>query len=250
MERHCKKAINNDFYDTLGAGWYSENNHPIALLRAENAVRIPWVAKNLAPKSECLDIGCGGGLLTNALAKLGHTVTGIDLSEKSLEIARSRDETSSVRYLAASAYSLPFPDHSFDSVSAMDLLEHVENPRLVIKEASRVLKPKGIFFFHTFNRNLLSYLLIIKGVEWFVPNAPKNMHVYPLFIKPKELEEMCENSRLCISSIHGFRPIFSSALFKMAFLRRVPSDLSFRFCRSLKTGYCGYARKRGSLSLF
>lgn len=249
MERHSKKAINNDFYDELGDGWYSEINHPIALLRAENAVRIPWVAKNLSPQSSLLDIGCGGGILTNAIAKLGHKVTGIDVSEKSLEIARQSDETRSVHYAAATAYSLPFSDNTFDAVSAMDLLEHVESPHLVIAEASRVLKPKGLFFFHTFNRNLLSYLLIIKGVDWFVPNAPKNMHVYPLFIKPKELEEMCETYRLRIASLHGFRPVFSTALFKMAFQKRVPPDLSFRFCRSLKTGYCGYARKRGSLSL-
>ncbi len=247
MERHSK--INNDFYDELGIDWYSGENHPIALLRAENSVRIPWIAKNLPPASILLDIGCGGGLLTNALAKLGHTVTGIDISEKSLEVARAQDKTATVRYLTANAYSLPFPDNSFDAISAMDLLEHVESPHLVIAEAARVLKPKGLFFFHTFNRNLLSYLLIIKGVDWFVPNAPKNMHVYPLFIKPKELEEMCETYRLRISALHGFRPVFSPSLFKMALRKQIPADLSFRFCRSLKTGYCGYARKRGSLSL-
>lgn len=249
MERHGKKTVNNSFYDELGEGWYEGDNHPIALLRAENAVRIPWVAKNLAPGSALLDIGCGAGILANALAKEGHSVTGIDVSEKSLEIGRRRDETGTVSYLPASAAALPFPDNTFDAVSAMDLLEHVENPQLVIREASRVLKPRGLFFFHTFNRNLLSYLLIIKGVDWFVPNAPKNMHVYPLFIKPKELEEMCESSRMRISALHGFRPSFTLPLFKMLLQKRIPQDLTFRFCRSLKTGYCGYARKRGSLSV-
>jgi len=250
MERNAKKTVNNRFYDELGEGWYSDDNHPVALLRRENAIRIPWIAKTLSPASALLDIGCGAGFLTNALPKEGHTVTGIDLSEPSLAIAKSRDETQSVRYLTAQATSLPFPDATFDAVCAMDLLEHVEEPQLVIQEASRVLKPRGLFFFHTFNRNLLSYLLIIKGVDWFVPNAPKNMHVYPLFIKPKELAEMCETHRLRLAALHGFRPCFSRPLWKMLLQRRIPSDLSFRFCRSLQTGYCGYARKRGSLSLF
>lgn len=248
MERHGNQTINNGFYDELGEAWYTRGDHPIALLRAENAIRIPWIAKNLSPASSLLDIGCGAGILTNALAEEGHSVTGIDVSEKSLDIAKSRDKTGAVCYLKASGYSLPFPDCSFDAVSAMDLLEHVETPHLVIAEASRVLKPKGLFFFHTFNRNLLSYLLIIKGVDWFVPNAPRNMHVYPLFIKPREMEAMCEAYRLRISALHGFRPLFSSSL-KLALRKQIPEDFSFRFCRSLKTGYCGYARKRGSLSL-
>lgn len=246
MERQTRsQTINNDFYDELAEGWYTATNHPIALLRAENAVRVPWIINQIGSHKTVLDIGCGAGILTNALAKEGHTVFGIDLSAKSLEIAEQYDQTKKVTYQVANAYSLPYPDKSFDVVCAMDVLEHVEEPRLLISEASRVLVPGGLFFFHTFNRNPLSYLLIIKGVDWCVPNAPKNMHVYPLFIKPQELAEFCEEQDLQILQLHGFRPqIFSRAFLKMVFTRKVPNNFSFCFSKSLATGYCGCSQKR------
>jgi 2-polyprenyl-6-hydroxyphenyl methylase/3-demethylubiquinone-9 3-methyltransferase len=249
MEKRSQKDINNAFYDTLGEEWYTATDHPIALLRAENAVRIPWILKNIGSKKTVLDIGCGAGLLTNALAKEGHTVFGIDLSLKSLETAQKHDTTKSVSYKLANAYSLPYPDQTFDVVCAMDVLEHVDQPEKLIQEASRVLKPNGLFFFHTFNRNFLSYLLIIKGVDWFVPNTPQNMHVYPLFIKPKELEKMCQKEKLHIQKFLGFRPqIFSWATLKMLFTRKISSDFGFCFSKNLSTGYCGYAKKNRLLA--
>lgn len=241
MER---KTINNDFYDELGDSWYTASDHPIALLRAENAVRIPWIISEIGQNRTVLDIGCGAGLLTNALAAAGHTVHGIDLSASSLEIAKQKDATQQVSYQVANAYSLPYPDKTFDVVCAMDVLEHVEEPLRLIAEAGRVLKPNGLFFFHTFNRNWLSYLLIIKGVEWCVPNAPQNMHVYPLFIKPDELRALCRQQHLHIQTLHGFRPqIFSLPFFKMIFTRKVPEDFTFCFSKNLHTGYCGWAKK-------
>lgn len=245
MERQAgTQTINNDFYEELAEGWYTASDHPIALLRAENAVRVPWIIEQIGKNKTVLDIGCGAGILTNALAQAGHRVHGIDLSPKSLEVAAKHDVTGSVAYQVANAYCLPYEDQTFNVVCAMDVLEHVEEPALLISEASRVLKPGGLFFFHTFNRNFLSYMLIIKGVEWCVPNAPKNMHVYPLFIKPDELREMFEKKNLVIEKIHGFRPkIFTRAFVQMLFSRKVPKDFGFCFSKSLQTGYCGYAKK-------
>jgi len=147
-------------------------------------------------------------------------------------------------YLKANAYDLPFQEASFDVVCAMDILEHVENPNQLIQEAGRVLKKDGLFFFHTFNRNPLSYLMIIKGVDWCVQNAPKNMHVYPLFIKPKELGALCKKHHLEVESMIGLRPCLNKAFFHMLFTRKVPSDFSFCFSKSLSTGYCGFANKK------
>lgn len=244
MEREAS-PINNDFYEELEEHWYTAFDHPVALLRAENAVRIPWIREEIAAHlpSKVLDIGCGAGLLTNALASAGHQVTGIDLSPASLEIAKKHDTTRQVDYQIANAYSLPFPDNHFDTVCAMDVLEHVEDPGLLIAEASRVLKPNGLFFFHTFNRNPLSYLFIIKGVEWFVHNTPKNMHVYPLFIKPDELNELCQIYSLKITQWRGLKPLFNRPFFQMLFTRKVPKNFSFHFTKSLLTGYCGIAKK-------
>jgi 2-polyprenyl-6-hydroxyphenyl methylase/3-demethylubiquinone-9 3-methyltransferase len=245
MEKQTSnQTINNDFYEELAERWYTASDHPIALLRAENAVRVPWILSEIGENKTVLDIGCGAGILANALSKEGHTVYGIDLSPSSLSVAKNHDATKRVSYEVANAYALPYADQMFDVVCAMDVLEHVEEPSLLVSEASRVLKPGGLFFFHTFNRNFLSYMLIIKGVEWCVPNAPKNMHVYPLFIKPVELKEICETKDLEVVNLRGFSPqILSIPFWKMLFKRKVPDDFTFRFSKSLATGYCGIAKK-------
>lgn len=240
--------INNDFYEELEEKWLEAHDHPVALLRAENALRLPWMQEEIAKRfqrpCEILDVGCGAGLLTNYLAKQGHQVHGIDLSRSSLRIASQTDTTHSVHYKVANAYSLPFPGASFDVVCAMDVLEHVEKPEAVIAECARVLKSKGTFFFHTFNRNFLSWLLVIKGVEWSFNNTPENMHVYPLFIKPKELAEMCGKNELKMIEVRGMRPSFRPLpLWKLFCNKQVPEDFSFVFSRSLKTGYIGFCNK-------
>ena len=177
-------VINNEFYDELQERWYTANDHPIALLRHENTVRVPWIQQEIKNRimhpAKVLDIGCGAGFLTNQLAKDNHIITGIDLSPSSLEIARKHDQTKKVSYIQANAYDLAFEDQSFDVVCAMDILEHVHEPQKIIAQASRLLKKDGLFFFHTFNRTLLSYLLIIKGAEWCVPNTPPNIHIRAL----------------------------------------------------------------------
>ncbi len=248
MQRKIK-SINNAFYDELGDAWYSDATHPIALLRAENALRNPWIIEKIRESQgkhcDVLDLGCGAGFLSNALALEGHRVTGIDLSAKSLDVARQRDLTHSVRYLQKDAFSLDFPEKSFDVVCAMDFLEHVENPQQVVREAACLLKPGGLFFFHTFNRNFLSWLIVIKGVEWLVPNTPKNMHVLNLFIKPKELTSWCQSAELRIAEIHGLNPrIASLSFWKSLAMRKVSRDFGFQFTRSLKTGYVGIAVKK------
>lgn len=242
------KQINNSFYDDLHEGWYTKKNHPIALLRAENALRNPWIANVI---SKCfqkdvnvLDIGCGGGLLTNFLASKGHEVHGIDLSCSSLEMAKKNDTTSRVTYLKADATFLPFDNKKFDVVIAMDILEHIERPDLLVKEASRVLNDGGLFFFHTFNRNFFSWLMIIQAVDWLVPNAPVNMHVYHLFIKPKELSSLCQKNHLFWEEVQGVRPKMSSAFWRSLKQKSVNPNFEFTFCSSLLTGYCGYAKKK------
>lgn len=242
-------SINNSFYETLGEQWHEACDHPIAILRAENALRTPWVIETIRANtaertSKVLDIGCGAGLLCNPLALAGHDVFGIDLSPSSLKEALKKDTTQSVQYLVAPAEKLPFSDGSFDVVCALDLLEHVESPSIVIAEASRVLKPGGLFFFHTFNRNFLSWLLVIKAVEWFVPNTPPHMHVLDLFITPKELHRMCEEHGLRTKEVKGMRPVFfSNGFWKSFFSREVSSGFRFTFTRSLKTGYLGFSTK-------
>lgn len=239
--------VNNAFYEDLGDAWYEDQTHPIALLRAENASRNPWILdqiKNrLGPSQEVLDMGCGAGFLANTLALQGHRVTGIDISAQSLEIAKKRDSTKKVQYMQLDAFALPFPHQSFDVICAMDFLEHVEMPEQIIRNSARLLRPNGLFFFHTFNRNLLSYVVVIKGVEWCVPNTPANMHIYSYFIKPAELKKWCEMSGLKLQEMHGLSPrMISLAFWKSLFTRKIDRKLEFCFTSSLKVGYVGVAQ--------
>ncbi len=241
-------AVNNDVYSTLGARWYDAADDPVALLRAESRLRNPWLAAHIArtfgnEPCSVLDIGCGGGFLTNYLATLGHRVTGLDEAADSLEVAARHDGSGAVTYDRGDALKLPYDDACFDVVCAMDFLEHVEDPERVVSEAARVLKPAGLFFFHTFNRNWLSWLVIIKGVEWFVKNTPQDMHVLHLFLKPKEVAAMCKRQGLVTGQVLGSRPKLSGAFFEMLLKREVPADFAFVFSESTTLGFTGYARK-------
>lgn len=245
---HSSK-INNDFYTNLKSKWYEAYDDPIALLRSENKVKLPWIIERLQDHkieagSKVLDVGCGAGFATNLLATKGHHVTGIDLAEGALEEAKKRDTTKSVEYIKADALKLPFEDQTFDAVLCLDFLEHVEEPKKVIQEISRVLKPKGIFFYHTFSKNWLSYLVVIKGVEWFVKNTPENMHVYKLFINHKKLCSWLDNQGLSFKEVTGLRPQINSSFFRLLKNKVVPKDFSFTKTNSTLISYLGYAEKR------
>jgi 2-polyprenyl-6-hydroxyphenyl methylase/3-demethylubiquinone-9 3-methyltransferase len=107
-----------------------------------------------------------------------------------------------------------------------------------------VLKPSGLFIFHTFNRNWFSYLVIIKGVEWFVKNTPAHMHVLNLFIKPKELEDYCSKAGLSDAHFIGIAPkVWNKAFWKLIRTGRVDPSFEFKFRKSLTMGYLGFSRK-------
>ncbi|MES1186703.1 MAG: bifunctional 2-polyprenyl-6-hydroxyphenol methylase/3-demethylubiquinol 3-O-methyltransferase UbiG [Myxococcales bacterium] len=225
----------------------------MALLRAESRLRNPWVAQRIAKahgsSARVLDVGCGAGFLSNHLAREGFDVTGLDASQDSIEVAARHDLTGRAHYLLGDALRLPFADASFDVVCAMDFLEHVEEPAKAVAEMARVLKPGGSFFFHTFNRNPLAWLVIIKGVEWFVKNTPRHMHVLRLFIKPQELAAMCHANGLQVTELHGSEPVvFSWAFWRMLLTRVVPVDFRFRFSKSTLLAYTGYAQRAPALA--
>jgi 2-polyprenyl-6-hydroxyphenyl methylase / 3-demethylubiquinone-9 3-methyltransferase len=240
--------VNNDIYHQLGERWYTARDDPIALLRAEARSRNPWVAENIRhafPTGEVrvLDIGCGGGFLSNYLAGAGFTVTGLDAAAESLAIARRHDATGRVCYVMGDAYRLPYADGAFQAACAMDFLEHVDEPGLVVAEAARILQPGGLFFFATFNRNFISWLFGIKGVEWFVKNTPPRLHELSHFIKPAELRAMCEDSGLRVNELRGFAPRFNRAFWRLLVTGVVTDDFTFQFGRNTLTGYIGIALK-------
>ncbi len=237
------KKINNAIYEDYGDRWYTAYDDPIALLRAENEVKVPWILERIPKKGTLLDVGCGAGFLTNRMAREGFQVTGIDLSQESLKVAERFDATKTAKYINADACHLPFADESFDVVTTLDFLEHVPNPADVVKECARVLKPGGVFFYHTFNRNPLSHLMVIKFVEWVVKNTPPNMHVIELFIKPHELVQFCENVGLKNQELIGLRPKFRTIPLQNILSGIVPQGLQFTTTKNLWLSYMGVAKK-------
>ena len=245
-------GIDNSIYEAYGDRWYTAFDDPVALLRIESRAKLPWVLDRIerhwpaTPTTDLkvLDVGCGGGFLSNALAQEGYVTTGIDLSEESLRVAERFDTTKSARYLKADAYALPFDDGGFDIVTAMDFLEHIDDPARAIREASRVLKASGLFFFHTFSRNPIAGFMVIKMVEWLVKNTPPRMHVLKFFIKPQELERFCVSSGLKVEAMTGLRPVFSSIPLKNYITGIVPDTMRFKLTDSFLLSYMGVALKQ------
>lgn len=244
------RSVNNAIYDQYGERWYTARNDPVALLRAEARARNPWIIAEMMGKFsdkriKILDVGCGAGFLANELAQHGYHVTGLDASESTLEVAHRHDSTRTVDYRFGDACSMEFDDGTFDVVCAMDFLEHIEKPNQIVREISRVLRAGGLFFYYTFNRNFLAWLLVIKGVEWFVRNTPRDMHHLRYFIKPDELELMCRENGLEVTVLRGMAPkLFHASFWKMLATGIVDDQFTFVFTPHTLMAYIGSATRK------
>ena len=165
-----------------------------------NPLRLAWIDSlaGLAGK-KVLDVGCGGGILSEAMARLAATVTGIDLSEKPLKVAQLHllESGLAVEYLGISAEEMAEKTPSgFDVVTCMELLEHVPEPASTIAACAKLVKPGGRVLFSTLNRNPKSYLLAVIGAEYLLKMLPRGTHDYQRFIKPSELSRWCRDAGL------------------------------------------------------
>jgi 2-polyprenyl-6-hydroxyphenyl methylase / 3-demethylubiquinone-9 3-methyltransferase len=174
-----------------------------------NPLRLEWIERHagLAGK-KVLDVGCGGGILAEAMARLGAQVTGIDLSEKGLRVAELHllESKLAVRYEKAMAeeYATAHAGE-FDVVTCMELLEHVPQPDSMVAACARLVRPGGPVFFSTINRNPKSYLFAVIGAEYVLKLLPKGTHDYLRFIKPSELSRWCRASGLRPEEFIGMR---------------------------------------------
>jgi 2-polyprenyl-6-hydroxyphenyl methylase/3-demethylubiquinone-9 3-methyltransferase len=210
-----RPEVNNDVYRRKGHIWWDEEQcGALNLLRfVMNPVRTAYFRRTIdlvrAPGGtwqKVLDVGCGGGYLSEEFAKLGFEVTGVDPAEESLECARHHAEQAGlpIAYVPGSGERLPFGDASFDIVLCCDVLEHVDSPGRVLAEIARVLRPDGIFFYDTVNRTLASWLGVIKMMEDWQPEP--NTHVWHKFIKPRELTAMMAEHGLEGRGLRGMAP--------------------------------------------
>jgi 2-polyprenyl-6-hydroxyphenyl methylase/3-demethylubiquinone-9 3-methyltransferase len=194
-------------FGELAHRWWDRNSE-FRPLHDMNPLRLEWIdtLAGLAGK-RVLDIGCGGGILSEAMAGRAEHVTGIDLATKALGVARLHAMESGVenieyREVAAETLAAEAP-HRFDLVTCMEMLEHVPDPASVVRACAELVRPGGWVFFSTLNRNAKSFLFGIVGAEYLLRLLPKGTHEYARFIRPSELAAWCRAAGLDLATTRG-----------------------------------------------
>lgn len=173
-----------------------------------NPLRLEWISSLCPLKGQqVLDVGCGGGILADAMARSGAQVTGIDLATKALRVAQLHAleaQTPNVQYLEVSVEALAAQQPaSFDVVTCMEMLEHVPDPASVVRACAALVKPGGWVFFSTLNRNPKSFLFAIVGAEYVLNLLPRGTHDYAKMIRPSELASYCRSADLDLRHTRG-----------------------------------------------
>ena len=199
-------------FGDLAHKWWDKNSE-FKPLHAINPLRLNWIDGLIALKGKrVLDVGCGGGILSESMYFKGAEVVGIDLGEKALNVAKLHQLESGAKvdyqYVAVEKLATQQPG-SFDVVTCMEMLEHVPDPAAIIAACARLVKPGGSVFFSTINRNPKAYLFAVLGAEYVLNLLPKGTHDYAKFIKPSELAGWARLANLDMLSMRGmsYNPI-------------------------------------------
>ena len=200
-------------FSDLAHRWWDKDGE-FRPLHQLNPLRLEWI-NSLSPLQgqQVLDVGCGGGILADAMSRAGASVTGIDLSAKALKIAQLHAleaQTPNVKYQEISVEALAEQQPvSFDAVSCMEMLEHVPDPASVVRACAKLVKPGGWVFFSTLNRSPKSFLLAVVGAEYVLNMLPRGTHEYAKMIRPSELASYCRSADLNLRHTRGmqFNPL-------------------------------------------
>lgn len=230
---YSKNKENLNIFTNLSSTWW-DSEGPHKLLHRLNPLRVEYIVTNShkyfkkdnIKNLKVLDIGCGGGVLSEPLARLGCKVTGYDLDDKALEVARKHAEGNDLII----DYTNELPSDQYDIILFMEILEHVENLHKFIPDVLKCAKRGAIVFFSTINKNVLSYLSAIMIAENVLKIVPKSTHQFQKFIKPYELEELFKESDCYIIDIQGFsyNPLKATWHFTA---HRAVNYMGFGFCR-------------------
>jgi 2-polyprenyl-6-hydroxyphenyl methylase/3-demethylubiquinone-9 3-methyltransferase len=208
-----KESNQESHFDEFAYDWWNKSGH-YKLLHRLNPVRLEYILSkcNIHDK-RVLDIGCGGGILSEQLHKHGAIVTGIDSSSKSITIARQHAEEQNydIKYINKSIFDITDCD-SFDFIVCFEMIEHIDKPNELIKKINELSADKSGLFLSTINRNLKSFVLAKIIAEYVLNYVPKGTHQYAKFITPYELTKMLENNNYNLNGISGldFNPIDES----------------------------------------
>ncbi|HXH55050.1 MAG TPA: bifunctional 2-polyprenyl-6-hydroxyphenol methylase/3-demethylubiquinol 3-O-methyltransferase UbiG [Gammaproteobacteria bacterium] len=210
------EATEIDKFDAMAADWWDPKGK-CRPLHALNPTRLQFIVDRCPLlKKSVLDIGCGGGILSESMQKRGAYVTGIDATLSVLEVAKlhaiesnlykTDNNTHTLNYIHTTAeeYAAIHPN-SFDVVTCMELLEHVPDPLSLIKAAATLVKPGGYLFFSTLNRTPKSYLFAVLGAEYLLKLLPRGTHQYEKFIRPSELEQWLRQAELHLKELAGLQ---------------------------------------------
>jgi len=194
-------------FSALAHRWWDPTSEfrPLHEINPLRLAHIERLAGGLAGK-RILDVGCGGGILAEAMAAKGAKVTGIDLADKPLKVAmlHRMESGSDVDYRLVSAEALAEEaPGAFDIVTCMEMLEHVPDPPSTVRACARLVRPGGRVFFSTLNRNAKSFLLAIVGAEYVLNLLPRGTHEYARFIRPSELSRACRGAGLAVTDLTG-----------------------------------------------
>jgi len=193
-------------FEALAARWWDPESE-FKPLHEINPLRLDYInRRSKLDNKKVIDVGCGGGILTESMAAAGAQVTGIDMGEAPLAVARLHQHETNVKINyqknTAENFAAQKPE-SFDVVTCMEMLEHVPQPASVIEACARLVKPGGHIFFSTLNRNPKSFLFAIVGAEYVLNLLPKGTHEYQKFIKPSELSNWARQAKLNVREITG-----------------------------------------------
>ncbi|NVJ61284.1 MAG: bifunctional 2-polyprenyl-6-hydroxyphenol methylase/3-demethylubiquinol 3-O-methyltransferase UbiG [Gammaproteobacteria bacterium] len=200
-------------FEQLADRWWDKTSE-FKPLHDINPLRVDFIVQQVSgvEGKRILDVGCGGGILADALSQLGAEVTGIDMGEAPLNVAKLHQLESgqSVEYKQITAEELAEQQpESFDIVTCLEMLEHVPDPSSIVRACHKLVKPSGDVFFSTINRNPKSFLMAIVGAEYILNMLPKGTHEYAKFIRPSELDRWARDNQLKLKNMTGmhYNPI-------------------------------------------
>jgi 2-polyprenyl-6-hydroxyphenyl methylase / 3-demethylubiquinone-9 3-methyltransferase len=193
-------------FSSRAAQWWDSDGE-FKTLHHINPVRLSFITKNMSLQDKhVLDVGCGGGILTEAMAKENAIVTAIDASRENIRIACQHDSDNKLEidYIVTTAETFSESNSAkFDLITCMELLEHVPDPTSIIQACTKMIKPGGHVIFSTINRNLKAYMLAVLTGEYLLKLLPKGTHQYEKFIRPSELLGWCNNFDLKMNDLAG-----------------------------------------------